>query len=469
RLSRLVPLLLAEDLMSELELSGWNQEKVKVKVQESLDKIPGYADSSGGLKVWPDSELVHPYLTARALTAAHLAKQKGYQIKGTWVDSARSYLKNYLQGKTAATYEFSPAEELVVKAAALDALTRYGFSGKADLNKLMDQRKEMPVVGKAYLLHVAYRLDEKESASKLAQEMLNSIKIENATAYFDVDTSTMPWLFSSDIRDTGLVTEALLTTEQKLPMADKVVTWLLEARDSGGTWGTTANNAAALSALVAYSKKVETPDAEFTVKVKLGEKELGEKSSSEGPASLTSELEPGSKMDAVLSKSGEGRLYYTVGVSYEDTEPSPPKDEGLTVLRSVVDLDGKPVTEFMGGKIYKVKLSVVAPALRRYVVLRDPVPAGFSVVKTDFATESSELAELLNRGEQPSWQTFHRFEDYNDRVLLFADALAPGEHTYEYLVRAQTPGTYLHPAAQAEEMYHPELFGRTSVKTIVVK
>ena len=47
RLSRLVPLLLAEDLMSTLELSGWNQEKVKVKVQESLDQIPGYADSSG--------------------------------------------------------------------------------------------------------------------------------------------------------------------------------------------------------------------------------------------------------------------------------------------------------------------------------------------------------------------------------------------------------------------------------------
>ena len=469
RLSRLVPLLLAEDLMSTLELSGWNQEKVKVKVQESLDQIPGYADSSGGLKVWPDSELVHPYLTARALSAAHLAKQKGYQIKGTWVDSARSYLKNYLQDKTASTYQFSPSEELVVRAAALDALTRYGFSGKADLNKLMDQRKEMPVVGKAYLLHVAYRLDEKKSAETLAQEMLNSIKIENATAYFDVDGSKMPWLFSSDVRDTGLVTEALLATEQELPMADKVVTWLLEARNSSGDWGTTANNAAALSALVAYSNKVETPDAEFTVKVKLGDKELGEETPSKGPATVTSTLEPGTKTEAVLSKSGEGRLYYTVGVSYEDTEPSPAVDEGLTVLRSVVDLDGKPVGEFVGGKIYKVKLSVVAPAIRRYVVLKDPVPAGMSVVKTDFATESSELAELLNRGEQPSWQTFHRFEDYNDRVLLFADALAPGEHTYEYLVRAQTPGTYLHPAAQAEEMYHPELFGRTSVKTVVVK
>ena len=62
-----------------------------------------------------------------------------------------------------------------------------------------------------------------------------------------------------------------------------------------------------------------------------------------------------------------------------------------------------------------------------------------------------------------------RFETYSDRILLFADALAPGEHYYEYLVRAQTPGTYLYPGAQVEEMYHPELFGCTASGTITVK
>jgi len=170
-----------------------------------------------------------------------------------------------------------------------------------------------------------------------------------------------------------------------------------------------------------------------------------------------------------LKKSGEGRLYYNIALSYEDTQASPAKDEGLTVLRSVTDLDGKPVGSFVGGRLYKVHLSVIAPELRRYVVLKSPIPAGLSVVKTDFATESKKLSEILKRGSQPSWMTFQRFEDYSDRVLLFADALAPGEHTYEYLVRAQTPGTYLYPAAQAEEMYHPELFGRTAESTITVK
>ena len=187
---------------------------------------------------------------------------------------------------------------------------------------------------------------------------------------------------------------------------------------------------------------MEGADPSFTVNVKLDGKELGEESFSAKAAQtvLTSALKPGTQPEAVLTKNGDGRLYYTLSVGYQDTEPSPAKDEGFTVLRSVVDLEDNPVGTFVGGKIYKVKLSVIAPAVRRYVVLRDPVPAGLSVVKTDFATESSALTDLLSRGSQPSWQTFHRFEDYSDRVLLFADALAPGEHTYEYLVRAQTPG-----------------------------
>lgn len=471
RLSRVTPLLLADHLVQSLEISGWNGARVKARVQKSLDELANYSHRNGGLKIWPDSRYVHPFLTARAVSTAHLAKQQGYEIKGVWLDKARGYLKSYLDGSAKESWPLSDTETLVCKAAALEALTKYGFSGKGYLNTLMDKRSKMPAVGKAYLLKAAYRLDEKKSASLLAQELSNSVKLENATAYFDVDNSTLPWLFSSEVRDTGLILEALLSTENDFPVADKVVIWLLEARNKSGSWGTTANNAAALSGLVAYSDRFEGTDPSFEVSAKLGDKLLGEKKLDKktNQVSLQQNLQVPSKETLKLEKSGDGRLYYNLAVSYEDTAPSPPKDEGLTVLRSITDLDGNPVGALKGGKLYKIKLSVVAPSLRRYVVLKDPVPAGLSVVKTDFATESKALEELLSRGNQPSWQTFHRFEDYADRILLFADALAPGEHTYEYLVRAQTPGTYLQPAAQAEEMYHPEVFGRTSVRTIEVK
>ena len=56
----------------------------------------------------------------------------------------------------------------------------------------------------------------------------------------------------------------------------------------------------------------------------------------------------------------------------------------------------------------------------------------------------------------------------DDRVLLFADELRAGEHTYSYVARATTPGTFTHPPAAAELMYRPETRGHTATGTLVV-
>ncbi|MEL7363242.1 MAG: hypothetical protein AAFN13_14300, partial [Bacteroidota bacterium] len=67
------------------------------------------------------------------------------------------------------------------------------------------------------------------------------------------------------------------------------------------------------------------------------------------------------------------------------------------------------------------------------------------------------------------WGSFNHTELRDDRVLLFADYLRRGEHTYTYLARATTPGTFVHPPAQAELMYEPEVNGRTATGTVVVR
>ena len=49
----------------------------------------------------------------------------------------------------------------------------------------------------------------------------------------------------------------------------------------------------------------------------------------------------------------------------------------------------------------------------------------------------------------------------DDELRLYASYMPPGIHTYRYLARATTPGDYALPAATVEEMYRPEIFGRT--------
>jgi len=48
------------------------------------------------------------------------------------------------------------------------------------------------------------------------------------------------------------------------------------------------------------------------------------------------------------------------------------------------------------------------------------------------------------------------------KVALFATHLGRGTYEYTYLMRASVAGDFNVPPAHAEEMYFPEVFGRSS-------
>jgi uncharacterized protein YfaS (alpha-2-macroglobulin family) len=65
----------------------------------------------------------------------------------------------------------------------------------------------------------------------------------------------------------------------------------------------------------------------------------------------------------------------------------------------------------------------------------------------------------------------HWFEHQNvrdDRVEAFTSYLAGGTYEYSYIARATTPGQFVVPPAKAEELYAPEVFGRSASATVVV-
>jgi len=121
---------------------------------------------------------------------------------------------------------------------------------------------------------------------------------------------------------------------------------------------------------------------------------------------------------------------------------------------------------------------------RRFVVLAVPLPAGLEAVDTSLAAtarlpETSraegpgegytyESDEDTSRGagrDSPyAWQFFDPFqhvEKRDDRVVYFADYLPPGVHLASFVARATTIGDFVLQPAQAEEMYAPEVFGRS--------
>ena len=69
------------------------------------------------------------------------------------------------------------------------------------------------------------------------------------------------------------------------------------------------------------------------------------------------------------------------------------------------------------------------------------------------------------------WQHggFDHVERHDDRVTLFATRLSEGPHEFTYMVRATTAGHFIAAPAHVEEMYEPEVFGRTASAVVEVK
>jgi hypothetical protein len=199
--------------------------------------------------------------------------------------------------------------------------------------------------------------------------------------------------------------------------------------------------------------------------------------------------------DLLLAKEGAGRLYYRIGLRYAPASlVLDPLDRGFTVERTYEAVDDpKDVRRaddgtwhVRAGARVRVRVTMVAPARRYHVALVDPLPAGFEALNPALAVTGS-LPEEGGSGVTPVgalrlggagraghgwWWSRPWFDHQNlrdERAEAFSALLWEGVHTYRYVARATTPGTFVVPPPKAEEMYAPETFGRGATDRVVVE
>jgi uncharacterized protein YfaS (alpha-2-macroglobulin family) len=116
---------------------------------------------------------------------------------------------------------------------------------------------------------------------------------------------------------------------------------------------------------------------------------------------------------------------------------------------------------------------MVAQNRRYHVALVDHLPAGLEIVNPDLAVMGGLPPQEPNPEERNWWYwwwPWYEHENMRDeRVEAFTTLLWEGVHEYSYIARATTPGTFIVPPAKAEEMYSPEVFGRTGSEVVVVE
>jgi len=115
---------------------------------------------------------------------------------------------------------------------------------------------------------------------------------------------------------------------------------------------------------------------------------------------------------------------------------------------------------------------MVAPTRRHHVALVDPLPAGLEVLNPALAVTGPVPRDPKAASSNywfwlGTWYEHQNLRD--DRAEAFTSLLWEGVYDYTYVARATTPGRYVVPPPKAEEMYHPETFGRGPANVLVVE
>jgi uncharacterized protein YfaS (alpha-2-macroglobulin family) len=488
RASRSLALMLAADLGEAFNLPGIDPAKEKPAVQSSLLELTKFQCGDGGFSFWPgDCTSTSPYLTSWVVHVFQRGKTLGYSVDENMLTRAYTYLDGRLSEPPPTNEGWRPAYN-AWQAFVIKVLSEGGRNVDSHFNRVYEYRDRMPVFALSFLVDALQAQKQPSSArlTELRRRIANSILPEGGTAHVnELADPYLLWLWSSNVRSTAIVLGTMVRGGQDEEVVKRMVRWLMQVRKNG-RWDDTQENAWAMESLVDFYRKYESETPDFIATLNLGNETIARETfkgrSTEAKTQQFSMQQvlakgaAGQQLPLVFTRDGVGTLYYMLRLRYAaNVMHHEPLDRGFHVERTYALTDTPAATTFKAGDLINVTLRIRNTKERRYVAITDPIPAGTEPVESWFATTATALAERVqNQGAESSWAWwlhggFDYVERHDDRVNVFATRLGEGDHVFTYLVRATTAGTFIAAPTHAEEMYEPEVFGRTATTVVEVK
>ncbi len=488
--SRVLAIAALRDVLEAFEAEGLPAPaELVATVERDVDRLRRLQSRDGGFSFW-GGQPSWPYLTVHVAHALERAKAKGWTIPGTMRSRALKYLgeiERHFDPRTPAPVRRT------IRAYALYVQRLAGTPDVAKAKALVDEVgvEALPLEALAWVLPT---LHDAKSGAALATEIErhlgNRVAETAATAHFATTYEDgAHLLLHSDRRVDALVLEAMITTQPNSDLIPKLVRGLLGHRKAG-RWSSTQENGFVLVALDRYFREYEKATPKFVAQAWLGDTYAGdhefrgrttERHHIDIPMAWLADHQ--GQRDLVLTKKGKGRLYYRVGMRYAPKDLElPARDAGFVVERRYeavdddddVRQDADGTWRIRAGARVRVRLKMVAEGRRYHVALVDPLPAGLEALNPVLATTGALPSDPEDEGSSGGWwwwrRTWYEHQNLRDeRVEAFTSLLWSGVHDYDYLARATTPGQFVVPPTKAEEMYHPETFGRGRGDRVVVE
>ncbi|MBN1153459.1 Ig-like domain-containing protein [candidate division KSB1 bacterium] len=482
RVSRILPMILFDDVIESFDLPALKDKNYREEVEQFLKTVSDYMTPGGGFAYWKGGDMANPFVTAWTVLALVEAKEKGYRtVSDDVIARTVNFLKEVLRSKIDKDlYPYSWNYWASTNSLIMYDLALLGEPDHAYIEKMYADRNRIPYFGLAYLLKTMKLAgSDQQLYSDIHQLLMNGLRESPTEAYFEEPyTEGMEWCFHSNVRTTALILQTLLETEEEFQQAPKVVKWLIKKRSTNGAWYNTQENIYVLHALNTYFRRYEATSPDLKLVVKLEGRKIsesiykGHSLRQDFRVQGLSDIKRGKDLKLKFDKSGEGRYYYEARLTYYPRDLVDAVDRGISIAKKWEIIEGEKGDDAVieAGSTIKVTLTIATPMERTYVAVDDPLPAGFEVINTQLKTVSNVYREHKTLELSSNyWGGFNFFEIRDDRVLIFADNLPKGVHTFVYLCKALTSGKYMMPATKVEEMYTPEVFGRTGERMLTIE
>jgi uncharacterized protein YfaS (alpha-2-macroglobulin family) len=487
--SRFLPNVLTYRALKDLGLDDPELEaRLQDLVGQGLQRLYNQQHYDGGWGWWSTTKS-DPTVTAWVLLGLDKAREAGFAVDGQVSDDAASYLQKQIRTPSRLEDYWQANQQAFL----LYVLSEHGSEGLASRLEALYQEKDLlSHYGKAYL-GLAYGILEGSGSDRIDTLLadISGEAILSATGAHWEESEEDWWNWNTDTRSTAIILDLLARFDSANDLAPNVVRWLMVAR-TAGHWETTQETAWSLIALSDWMVATGELQAGYQYEVAFNGQRLVEGQADSESIRETVELQiavADMLQDQVNQLSigrsaGPGRLYYTAHLeTYVPVADVDPIGRGVIVAREYTAADCDPeretcerISSIGVGDAVRVKLTIVVPNDRYYVVVEDPLPAGAEAVDQNLLTSSTldqtgglQPADQAYRWGYWGWWWFNQTQVRDEKVVLFAEYLPAGTYEYTYIMRASLAGQYQVMPATAREFYFPEVFGRSEGSIFVVE
>ena len=459
--SRALPLLYVNAVAKRIGIAG--DKELRERIDGAIARVFEKQDASGAFGIWgpADGDM---WLTSFVTDFLTRAKELGYGVRQQAFAQALDRLANYISY----AQDFERGGE--ARAYALYVLARNGRAPIGELRYYVDTKLDSfaTPLARAQLGAALAMMGDRPRAERAFQAALQAVA-ENDPGETRRD-------YGSGMRDGA----ALITLAAESSVAKAEIPRLVEVvamAYGAGQYTSTQEQAWMLLAAHALAREARGMTLSLN-----GQPHQGELVRALTPQ----ELQAG---PLAIGNAGDAPAGAVVSVIGAALTPEPAISKGFTVERSYYTLDGKKVDLASAagglGRLNQndrlvVVLKVEATDTGGRILLVDRLPAGLEI-ENPRLVDSGDIKSLswLKTTVAPQHTEFR-----DDRFVAAFDFFGGSEGrrrgrdegggdpasgaTVAYVVRAVTPGSFVHPAATVEDMYRPARFARSSAGRLEV-